>query len=218
MALPFLFLALARLLPAAGMMPVYTGPGTATGAANTDQSGFSASWMLLSLNPSPLNSVSDQIGFPETGGGGMSLYGGGAMMQSGAARFGVMGWTGGLSNSNDGNYSNWGLDIAGLLAEQRYSAGPIDILGGVFAGVGQYSVEYRNSSSLTRFESRFLASGITAGVHYPVSSRLSFLLRSGYFWLPATGAWEGSYSSVLSSSSYFDLSAPFVEAELNLAI
>lgn len=152
-------------------MPVYSGQGTGGGgqSSNTDQSGFAASWMLLSLNPSPLDSVSDQIGFPETGGGEMSLYGGGAMIQTGAARFGVMGWTGGLANSNDGNYSNWGLDLAGLLAEQRYSAGPIDILGGIFGGVGQYSVEYRNSSSLTRFESRFLASGITAGYIIPLA-------------------------------------------------
>ena len=102
----------------------------------------------------------------------------------------------------------------GISAEQRYPAGSWEAWAGFFAGYGQFSVEYRDAAGFTRFESRFIGSGATAGLRWPSNSSLSFFLRSGYLWLPAAGSWHGNLAGRM-AKTYYDLSAPFGQSGID---
>jgi hypothetical protein len=186
------------------------------GQQSSTSGGLEGSWTLLSINRDQLNEASSEAGFPGTSASTMQLWGAGSVLEKGATRYGVMGMTGGLASDDGSNYSNWGLDLAGITAEQRYGgSSSVEILAGFFAGLGQFQVEYRNAAGYTRFDSRFVGSGATAGLHWPANSSVSFLIRTGYLWLPAAGDWQGPLAGSI-AKTYFDLSAPFGQAALDI--
>jgi len=181
----------------------YGGGGTASGM-------LEGAWTTLSVNRDQLNDGSAQAGFPGLSDSTMQLYGGGVLTQKGPSRYGILAMTGGLASSQGSLNSGWNLDLVLLVAEQRYPGNGWEVTAGFIAGYGQFAVDYRGAA-YSRFESRFIGSGATAGLRWPTEARMSFFIRSGYLWLPANGAWHGDVSARM-AKTYYDLSAPFAQA------
>jgi hypothetical protein len=209
-ALPLLFLA--AQLPA-GPKVYDNRPKSNASAQNAG--GLEAQWLVLSINRDALNEAANQAGAPGYSGSSLQLIGAGGVIYSEQARYSVFGVTGGMGSESGTNTSNWNLDLVGLYAEQRYPANSWEVLAGFYAGYGQFAYEIRDPLGYSRFESRFPASGATAGFHWPRDSRLSFTLRSGYLWLPAAGAWHGPRAPQI-AKTYFDLSAAFGQVGMEL--
>jgi hypothetical protein len=218
LALPLLFLPLFLNADTLSNMMV------AQGFAQNSQSagGIEGAWTTLFLNRDILNAASIEAGYPGTSDSTLQMWDGGVVAEKGAARYGVMDMRGGMAASSNGQYSNWGLSIMGLFAEQRYPASSWELTAGFFVGYGDFSIEYRGPSSVipgsgfySRFDSQFLGTGTLAGLRWPTASSISFFIRSGYFWFPATGSWHGDLAGKM-STTYFDLSAPFAQAGMDL--
>lgn len=184
-------------------------------STGADGGGFSTAWTTLTVNRDQLNDASSAAGFPGISDSVMNLYSAGAVFNKGAARVSVMGMTGSLASEKNGANSNWGLDMVGIFAEQRYPGSSWEVTAGFFTGYGLFGVEYRDAVGYSRFESRFIGTGGTAGARWPTHTRLSFFLRSGYFWLPAAGAWHGTLAGKM-AKTYYDLSAPFAQVGMDL--
>lgn len=201
-------------LPAENQLPGAFARSYGYGGGGAGQGALEGNYTVLSINRDQFNDGSAQAGYPGLSDSTLQLYGGGAMMQKGPTRWGVIGMSGALASSRGNQYSNWSLDFVALLAEQRYPGNGWEVTAGFLMGYGQFAVDYRGLD-YSRFESRFYGSGGTAGLRWPTEARLSFFIRSGYLWLPANGTWHGALSGKM-AKTYYDLSAPFGQAGMDL--
>ena len=206
-ALPLFFLTLSAQ---AGVIEL----GKPRSSSGVDAGGLESSWTLLAINRDQINEGSTEAGFAGVGDSTMQLWGGGVVVQKGPTRWGALGMSGTLASNGPAGNSNWGLDIVGLVAEQRYPGNGWEVTAGFFTGYGQFSVDYRGAA-YTRFDSRFVCSGATAGARWPTDGTMSFFIRSGYLWIPASGAWHGDLASKM-AKTYYDLSAPFGQVGIDL--
>jgi hypothetical protein len=215
-ALPFAlaFLASPALVHPASPTDLF---GKARVNSNAGMAGFGveAPWTLLSLNADTLNEPNRSLGYPGASGGSLQMLGAGMVVQQNEIRWTVAGLTGGLSSKDGDKASNWNLDLIALIAEQRYPAASFEITAGFAALYGIYGAEMRDNGAYTRFESRFVGTGTVAGLRWPAQSKLSFFTRGGYFWLPASGDWNGTLRGRM-AKTYYDLSAPVSQAGLDL--
>jgi hypothetical protein len=147
---------------------------------------------MLFANPLVLDSLASSVRFPKTG-ATFLLYGGGATLSPGDLRLGLSGWTGGLQANAGSKMTTWNLNLASLNLEQRYVNGSYEITGGLSADYGQLNggLDDAASGGLTRIESNLWGGSATAGIRWPVQSRLGFFVRSGYQWLQGDGIWHG---------------------------
>jgi hypothetical protein len=171
-----------------------------------------ATAMFLMVRPEVLDDVPLALGFPTTGGQVM-LYGGGSSFGKGALRVGVQGLLGGVSARQGGKNTEWKMRFGNLLLEQRYPYGQFLITGGTILTYGQLEGVLEDNSAITRFDGATYGGGIVLGVRWPRQTRLGFMARTGYEWLPVNGAWKGALAAS-SPKATFDLGGPLAQAQV----
>ena len=182
------------------------------------QAGPETLWMAVYLPTDQLNIAPNTLGYPAAPGSMLNLFGGGAVIGTNKLLLSVQGMTGDMiAGDASGHVSAWNLDLAGVVVEQRYSAGNWEFTGGLAAWLGSFSISLRDSGTgaYTRFESRFPAGGLTGAMRWPTHSHICFFLRTGYFWLPASGTWRGDLTPFMTKNS-FDLNTTFTQSGLDL--
>jgi hypothetical protein len=170
---------------------------------------------LLQARPEALDDVPQALGFPATGGQFM-LYGGGASFSKGALRVGVQGMAGGLAARQGGLNTEWRLRFGNLLLEQRYPYGQFMITGGSILTYGQVEGLLENNSAITRYDGATYGGGVVVGGRWPRQTRLGFLARAGYEWLPVSGTWRGALAAANPKAS-FDLGGPLAQLQVELS-
>jgi hypothetical protein len=212
-ALPLLVMAMA-FLPARAWAAF---PSTQPGAGV--QAGPEALWMAIYLPTDQLNIAPNALAYPTAPGSMLNLWGAGAVLGKNQLLLSVQGMTGDMmaSDSGTGRSSAWNLDLAGVVAEQRYPTGNWEFTAGLAAWLGSFSINLRDiaTGAYTRFESRFPAGGLTGAMRWPTHSHVCFFFRTGYFWLPASGSWNGSLAPAMVKSS-FDLNTTFTQLGIDL--
>jgi hypothetical protein len=171
--------------------------------------------MYLMARPEVLDEVPLSLGLPLTG-GQFTLYGGGASFGKGPLRLGVQGLLGALSARQGGSSTEWRLRLGNLLLEQCYPYGQFLVTGGTLFTYAQAEGLLEDGSGMTRYDGIAYGGGVVAGVRWPRQTKLGFLVRGGYTWLPASGVWKGSYASKISKTS-LDLGGPLAQAQVELS-
>ena len=179
-------------------------------APNLDATG-----MLLMGRPEALDDAAKGLGFPTTG-SQMALYGGGASFSKGALRVGVQTLVGGLSATQGDLDTEWRARFGNLILEQRYPLGQfLFTAGGVFT-YGQVEGILTDDGRITRYDGITYGGGLVAGARWPAQTRLGFMARTGYEWLPVSGVWKGEHAGA-GPKAAFDLGGPLAQLQLELS-
>ncbi len=106
----------------------------------------------------------------------------------------MQGLVGGLSARQGGSSTDWRLRLGNLVLEQRYPYGGVLVTAGALLSFAQMEgfLQEDGLGRLTRFEGQTFGGGLVAGARWPRQTRLGFMARAGYEWLPVTGAWRGA--------------------------
>jgi hypothetical protein len=210
-ALPFLLslLLLGQGKAGADNNPFFNVPSTTGGAE--------ASWLGLYLPTNNLDAGPKAVGYPNAPGAMINLYGAGAVAGNDKMLLSLEGFNGSAAASDlQGRHSLWNLDLAGGELEQRYQDGSFEMTTGVAAWWVNYAVELRDSNgAFSRFDSTFPGGGLTGAVRWPSKSHLCFFVRTGYFWFPVSGKWQGSLADQLPKGG-FSLNTTFTQAGFDL--
>jgi hypothetical protein len=174
-----------------------------------------ATVMLLRAKPEALDDISSSLGFPTTG-AQFVLYGGGETFAKGPLRVGVQGLLGGLSSTSGDLNTSWNLRLGNIVLEQRYPLGDFLVAAGSTLTYAQLEGLFSEANSkVTRYDGQAFGAGVEGAVRWPRLTKLGFLLRAGYQFLPVSGNWSGDRSG-LNPRSSIDLGGPFGQAQLEL--
>ncbi len=168
--------------------------------------------------PQALNDAPKGLGFPTTG-SQLPLYGGGASFSKGALRVGVQTLVGGLSaTEGEPRHRSGASALGNVILEQRYPTSQfLFTAGGVFTyGQVEGILTDGATNGITRYDGTTWGFGVVAGARWPAQTRLGFMARTGYEWLPVNGEWKGEYAGSQPKSS-FDLGGPIAQLQLELS-
>lgn len=208
-ALPFVLL----LLLAARTASAATAPS----ADPPELPHLDAGSRLLLVRPSTFDTISEAVGFPNTG-GTLLLWGAGGTVTPGLLRAQVAAWTGGLSAVQGSKTTSWGMDLGALSLEQRYPVGQFTLTAGSSFEMGQLTGVLDDGGSLTRVLAQVYGFGINAGARWPAQTRMGFSARVGYLWLGGAGIWHGALAqNPVLGTSQFDLSGPDARLQAELS-
>jgi hypothetical protein len=171
--------------------------------------------LYLSVKPEVLDEVPQALGFPATG-GSFTLLGGGASFSKGPLRVGVQAYTGDVSHRDRWLNTEWRLNLYQLVLEQVYPHDTFIMTAGTTFSLARIQGLLEDGSALTRFEGGVLGGGAVAGIRWPRQSRLGFMARGGYLWLPVQGQWKGALAGSAGKSA-FDIGGPMAQAQAELS-